>query len=1734
MGRPEALKLAGRYQVLELLSSHRGRQVWRALDLVSRKPLILKGTLGEEGSEEVRSIEGEFRRSRALRHPRIVQALDFGRCHVDQTRLFGAAGFAEYSSTGTEDVAAHPATYHFFTQPLIQGPSLLELRGSLSVPQVERCILELLELVAFLHARAFAQLDLKSAHLLFADDTWYLIDLDQLEKESALATPELSGTLPWLAPEVLRGQGAGWEADLYSVGVMLYEALTGSCPPLEGETLQQKAMWLSASPIPTFPESVHKQAPHLIALGARLLARSPDARPSAEQALEMLGQSRTAWRERAPFSRDVLLEREAVLQQLETLRTSLAGGDEDQSEHAGSGRIAVLTGPRRSGRSRVLEEACIRWQLAGVPAIRIDALEFQDQPLSALQFIATCLDLRAKAASGGDTQAPAQARAKLPMPSATSETSSPEGLIRTLLQQLCREGQAASRASGGAIPVLIDESEALDGLSRQLLLRLAPSIEASGLLLVLVLEESVAEERHVTAESPQSPYLRIATSVLRLEPLSATAVRALVEEGQEVVEGQVLEDLIRLTGGLPGPVMTALATRWRTPGLPWQTLVTTGTIRHQSSPLATLSSQTLRVLECASILQGAFSPALLEALVQETVAPSETVTSTAEQITLSTSLEPLIARGLLMRASSHTVSMDGENNLLRFPSEWLRQELEAGLPEPFRISLHRRAARFLELETSAGEQLPAEALARHLLGAGQTERALPYLRGAVSAATDAGRTTDAAHWLRTWRDALPANAASRAELQRQLGEIELTLEHAEAAREAFTSALEDSRLPLRARRMALAGRARASLLLGKLPESDADLVAALDGGVGLQGADAPERVRWQHRRVWILINQRRLDAAHALLLEAEAEAECEPTLHIEQLCYRAWCQIEAGNSLTTAAQWLEQAASQARELGYFPGLLMALNLTARLDQLREAYEGARAALEESIAVSRARFDLAREATACMNLVQVLRKLKRAADAPPHLERAAVLFAYLGNPVLESKALLTAVDLMLGARHITRADRQLRRLETLMAPLPPLAPERDWHMVSSCRLRLLRGDATLNEATPGGTLDQRLLEACARLQEAGWWIVALRALLTRIELRIDLRPDAQSLETCATLLQEAEQLAKQVDMPDVVADLLDLTARYQHHLAPLSSPALPSSPGIQSASPPPPQTFFQLEIGTLIARIIELIRDASHEADLAVGLARLAGELVGGRGLVVLKREAPAIPKREKRETVTSIRGARRKHPHTSPVAVQVVKGHRISAPDAMDISKRILSRVLETGEAYECHDVAGDSSLSMMKSLTAAAVHSVICVPIKTKTHCIGALYLDHPVTRHLDAQPVREAVGQIARLCGELLETTIGIPPAAPVDVPKIEGFLGDSVAAREVRRQVHELVEYGKPSPRVLLLGPPGVGKTELAETIHNLLLKKHGRKGKFIRVPCAGITIDTFNTDFFGHAKGTYTGVGERIGYLEEAFGGTILLDDPDTLSPEVQGLLLSTMDRTSYRRGGDGKVLPLDVTFLTATNKDLYALVKLGLFRLDLLTRIDRDKTQIRLPALWELGAEVIEALALHRLRELVQLPAEASLDLEMFFTPPAIRFLFQHQWDGNARQLLGLFANPRIRKCVVMGQKISREMLEGLFAPAMGLGGALEAEPHPTSGDPLPPAGMSWSELKEWTHALWKQYLLREIEHRHGNKELTAKELRMSRNLLYDRIKWPGARLANDPGDPADQSEEAAELAAEQE
>ena len=336
---------------------------------------------------------------------------------------------------------------------------------------------------------------------------------------------------------------------------------------------------------------------------------------------------------------------------------------------------------------------------------------------------------------------------------------------------------------------------------------------------------------------------------------------------------------------------------------------------------------------------------------------------------------------------------------------------------------------------------------------------------------------------------------------------------------------------------------------------------------------------------------------------------------------------------------------------------------------------------------------------------------------------------------------------------------------------------------------------------------------------------------------------------------------------------------------------------------------------------------------------------------------------------------------------------------------------------------------------------------------------LEVRIQRALERQALRKRASLLER----------GLTP------PDVGGsFIGES---QPFLRLLHLIERVAPSDSTVLITGETGAGKEMVAKLLHARSARRHR---PFVVVECAALQESLLQTELFGHERGAFTGADRtKPGLFEVADGGTIFLDEIGEVSQATQVKLLRVLDASTFRHVGSTAEIRVDVRVLAATNRDLAAMVRQGLFREDLYYRLSTIALQV--PPLRDRNGDV-ELLARHFVEMLA-----TRYGVRRGVSDAALALLRRHPWPGNVRELLHVVEAAMI---VCEGPAILPEHLPVL--------GRLPA--GPAGGPPADDRPLATLEELERAHI---ERALRAADGHRGN---AAKVLGISERNLYRKLR----------------------------
>ena len=341
--------------------------------------------------------------------------------------------------------------------------------------------------------------------------------------------------------------------------------------------------------------------------------------------------------------------------------------------------------------------------------------------------------------------------------------------------------------------------------------------------------------------------------------------------------------------------------------------------------------------------------------------------------------------------------------------------------------------------------------------------------------------------------------------------------------------------------------------------------------------------------------------------------------------------------------------------------------------------------------------------------------------------------------------------------------------------------------------------------------------------------------------------------------------------------------------------------------------------------------------------------------------------------------------------------------DALNISQRVIKNVLRKEEPLIIEDARSDPETSSYKSVITHNILSILCVPLVASSGTLGTIYVDH---RSLSGIFSKEDLDLLkafanlvavalekAKLYGKLHEEIFQLKK----DLRKTYSYpniIGGSKRMQEVFQMV-EKVASTKTS--ILLLGESGTGKELIANLIHHTGVRKDK---PFVKVNCAALPESILESELFGVEEKVATGVAMRDGKFKQADGGTIFFDEIGDMSISTQAKVLRVLQEREFERVGGSKTIKVDIRVVSATNKNIDECIKKGAFRKDLFYRL--NPVTIKIPPLRERKEDLpylieyfLEKFSLENKKPKPAIPVKV------------INLLTDYSWPGNVRELANL-------------------------------------------------------------------------------------------------------------------------------
>jgi transcriptional regulator with GAF, ATPase, and Fis domain len=436
--------------------------------------------------------------------------------------------------------------------------------------------------------------------------------------------------------------------------------------------------------------------------------------------------------------------------------------------------------------------------------------------------------------------------------------------------------------------------------------------------------------------------------------------------------------------------------------------------------------------------------------------------------------------------------------------------------------------------------------------------------------------------------------------------------------------------------------------------------------------------------------------------------------------------------------------------------------------------------------------------------------------------------------------------------------------------------------------------------------------------------------------------------------------------------------------------------------------------------------------------------------------------------------------------------------DAGSYSRSVLEAGAMSPGTILCENAMEDPRFRNNKSVRKLKINSFICVPLKVGIESIGAFYLDSKKPDVTFGRGDLTFISALSSLAAVAVRNALHHHSVLKENELLREESAGGNAAARLVARspgmkRVMEIVrKLADTDISVLVCGETGTGKELVARAIH----ESGRRRGKpFLALNCAAMPPNLAESILFGYRKGAFTDARDnRKGIFEAADGGTVFLDEIGDMDLDLQAKLLRVLQNREVVRIGETSPRTFDVRVVSATNRDLDAMVERGEFRRDLYYRL--DVIRIDLPPLRDRKEDLPVLL------EDILKRSNARLGRRIGgFHPDTVRLFEEREWPGNVREL---------ENAVEKGVALTTD--GGLIKPDIYFGeGGRGRQPGVDPAGFVPEIEDENLTLKEVVEVVEKKMLLKTLEKCGWNKSKAARMLGLNRVVLLRKIDKYGLR-----------------------
>ncbi len=1442
-----------------------------------------------------------------------------------------------------------------------------------------------------------------------------------------------TGTVEYISPEQIRGRSVDQRSDLYSLGVILYEILTGKPPFCGGNPASVIFRHLRDRPRTPHVQGIHDRITSVV---LKLLEKDPiDRYNSVRSLLQDLRENASAKSAIGIGTPSATKPPDHFLQpqfqgresELMVLRKVLSESRDSVT------RMVLISGEAGIGKSQLLNEFQADARVHGMRILSGRCYESGGRAYG--PFLKALTDLAGRPGNQGSDLEVSVMRVLAQIEQLADNDQNDPYAVMEILSEFFR---ILSRETPTL--VCVDDIQWADDLSLRFLDFMRRDTDPSKLYFGLTCRKEGEDQlpARIEAVFPNADGPGIAH--LRLEPLSFVEIKNLVASilGEPTVPDDEARRIRRETGGNPlfavelvrgaiddGSIHQDISGGWTwSRSTAWP--MPAGITQAIDSRLRRLRSDDRRALEYASIFRGAVSFDLISEIWR------------GDNLRLLEALEGLVRLGLLR-------ALEDSEGRYRFSHGLIQRAVYHGISEKKRELLHLEAGRALEprFETDSDETL--DDLAYHFSRSNDIEKTVSWVLAAGRKAVNMSDFIQAVDHFETAikRGAFLADAPDRI-CEGSLHYIDFLCAYAEALSgcDRFDEALAELEKAMR-------------WISNDTPAQKAAALTML----GINHSNSGEFKKAES--VWM----------KALSLYRDL-GDDENELVTLGLLSNVYLDL---NYNKAAANYFRLAAEKCQQLGGAVNNARAELFLAFEAELECRTEGARTLLQSSLDQLDQNGDRIYRYSCLYQLGRIELRLGNLDRAQEIFQELLVFWRRCGSRSSEANANLYLGRIALEQGDANGAESQARAAERL-------AVDRDlcneYHRACALLAEIMAESGRVDEALSwaeraspgvdaGDDMRSTVLTAKAKALSAAGQDENVQSLLEVALQSQDAQPASEQVrlllvagihhldrgqsEDARCYLERAKRGAEVMGMSYLSRKASDMIGRIPVQFREESN-------------------VDQLARGLTekqLATLYEVSNDLTSVLELNTLLDRILDRLIG-----VSRAERAVIALKDQ-----------------TAQGVQAARVYNLEHAATQEISRSVIRESMRRNEPILCVNAQVDERFGQQASVVAYGIRSVLCVPLHhEELGVIGALYIDHRGIEDLFAERDRamlSAFGNLVSIAVVNARMYSQIRDRALFFQKQIEGRhqLEELIGQSRAMQDVFSLVDVAAESDvTVLIQGETGTGKELAAQAIH---ARSERKEQPFMSANCAALTHELLQSELFGHKRGAFTGaVSDRKGLFLSADGGTVFLDEIGDASPQLQASLLRVLQDGEIQRVGETVVRKVDVRVIAATNRDLEADVRNGLFREDLYYRL--RVLQIEMPPLRD-HIDDIPLLSEHILKRVC---ADQGKSVPGF-TVGSIQAMMGHEWPGNVREL-----ENEIRRAVALVEE-GKEIAVDLLSEKIGLHEKLN--------------GRERGYFKASVMAVKRRMIVEALGKCGGNITRTADQLGLSRNGLQKMMARFGMR-----------------------